>query len=61
LKKKEDSVEIVTDYEHQKEKEYLKQQHKNPKKSLITTKMTPFKHSCKVLHHQNPLATPCGR
>jgi hypothetical protein len=41
---KEDSVEIGTDYKHQRAKDYLTQQHGNSNNSSITTS----KHSCKV-------------
>jgi hypothetical protein len=56
-----DSVEICISYEHQKAKDYLTQQHMNSSNSTIITKMIAFKHSCKVLHQQNPLTIPCGR
>jgi hypothetical protein len=60
-KKKEDSVEVGTDCEHQRAKDYLTQQHRNSRNSSITTKIIASKHSCKVLHQQNPLTIPCGR
>jgi hypothetical protein len=53
--KKKDSVEVGTDYEHQRAKEYLTQQHRNSNNSSITTKIIASKHSCKVLHQLNPL------
>jgi hypothetical protein len=59
-KKKEDTLEVGTDYEHQRAKDYLTQELKqllnNKKKKKIASK-----HSCKVLHQQNPLTIPCGR
>jgi hypothetical protein len=64
LKKKKDSVGIGTDYEHQKAKDYLMQQHRNSENSSITTKTTASEHSCKVSHQQNqqyPLTISCGR
>jgi hypothetical protein len=60
-KKREDSVEVGTDYEHQRAKDYLTQQHRNSNNSSIGTKMIAFKYSCKVLHQQNSLTIPCGR
>jgi hypothetical protein len=54
LKQKEDSIEVSTDYEHQRAKDYLTQQHRNSNNSSIRTKMIASKHSCKVLHQQNP-------
>jgi hypothetical protein len=42
-------------------KRLLKQQHRNSNNSSIGTKMIASKHSCKVLHQQNPLTIPCGR
>jgi hypothetical protein len=41
--------EVGTDYEHK---------HRN---NSIGTKMIASKHSCKVLHQQNPPTIPCGR
>jgi hypothetical protein len=38
LKKIEDSIEVDTNYEHQKAKDYLTQQHRNSKNSSITKK-----------------------
>jgi hypothetical protein len=55
--KKADSFETG---EHPKAKDYLTQ-HRSSKNSSITTKITASKHSCKVLHQQNPLTIPCGR
>jgi hypothetical protein len=51
-----DSVEVGTDYEHQRAKDYLTQQHRNSNNSSITTKMIAFKQTCKVLNQQNPCA-----
>jgi hypothetical protein len=59
-KKEDDSVEGGTDYEHQRAKDYVTQQHRNSNNSSIT-KLIASKHSCQVLHQQNPLTTPCGR
>jgi hypothetical protein len=61
IEEKEDSVEIGIDYEHQKAKDYIIQQHRNSSNSSITTKMIAFKNSCKVLHQQNPLTIPRGK
>jgi hypothetical protein len=44
--KKEDSVEVGTDLEHQRAKEYLTQQHRKSNNSSITTKIIASKHSC---------------
>jgi hypothetical protein len=55
LRKKEDSVENGSNYEHLQAREYLMQKHRNSKNSSITTNMTAFKHSCKDLHQENPL------
>jgi hypothetical protein len=38
-KKKEDSVEVGTGYEHQRAKDYLPQQYRNSNNSLITIKL----------------------
>jgi hypothetical protein len=38
VKKKEDYVEVGTDYEHQRAKDYLTQQHRISNNSSITTK-----------------------
>jgi hypothetical protein len=61
IKEKEDSVEVGTDYKHQRAKHYLPQQHRNSNNSSIGTIIIASKHSCKVLHQQNPLTIPCGR
>jgi hypothetical protein len=61
LIKQKDSVDVGTDYEHQRAKDYLTQQHKNPINSSIRTKIIASKHSCKVLHQWNSLIIPCGR
>jgi hypothetical protein len=61
IEEKEDSVESCTDYEHQKANDYLTQQHRTSNNSSIATKLIASKHSCKVLHHQNPLTIPCVR
>jgi hypothetical protein len=61
LKKMEDSIEVGTNYEHQRAKDYLIQQHRISNNSSITTEMTAYKRSCMVLHQQNPLPIPCGR
>jgi hypothetical protein len=58
LKKKEESVEIGVDYEHQKAKDYLTQRHRSSNNSSIAIKIIAYKHSCKVLHQQNPLLFP---
>jgi hypothetical protein len=60
-KKEEDPVEFGTDYEHRSTKDYITQQHRNSSNSSITTTVIASKHSCKVLHQQNPLTVPCGR
>jgi hypothetical protein len=54
LKKKGDSVEVSTDYEHQRAKHYLTQELKQLLNNT-TTKMIASK------HQQNPLTIPCGR
>jgi hypothetical protein len=54
---KKDSLEIGIDYEHQKAKDYLTQQHRNSSNSSLTTKMIAIKHSCKFLHQLNPLTS----
>jgi hypothetical protein len=60
LKKKVYSIEIGTNYEHQKAKDYLPQ-HRSSNNSSITAKMTASNNSCRELHQQKPLTIPCGR
>jgi hypothetical protein len=60
-KRKENSVEVGTDYEKQRAKDYLTHQHRNSNNFSIRTKIIVSKHSCKVLHQENPLTFPCGR
>jgi hypothetical protein len=57
MKKKENSVGVGTNYEHQRAKDYLTQE----QKQLNNNKKIASKHSCKALHQQNPLTIPCGR
>jgi hypothetical protein len=61
LRKKEDSIEVGTNYEHQRAKDYLTQKQRISNNSSITTRMIASKHPRKVLHQQNPLTIPCGR
>jgi hypothetical protein len=49
-KKKEDSVEAGTDYEHHRANDYSTQQHRNSNNSSSATKTTASKHSYKALH-----------
>jgi hypothetical protein len=58
VKRKENSEQNGTDYEHPHTGEYITQQHRNSKNSEMTTNMTASKHSCKDLYQQNPLNIP---
>jgi hypothetical protein len=59
LKKKEESVKIGTDYEHQRAKDYLTQQHRNSNNSSIR-KMIASKHSCKEPTNQPTKSIDCS-
>jgi hypothetical protein len=61
LKKREDSIENVTHYEHPQVKFYLTQQHWSSGNSSISTKTTASIHTCKELHQTNPLIITFGK